>query len=238
LVGFVDGFAVEGLGGLRTGWVDPLAGWLVDGLLTEGLVLVEAKAEPPGPSAPAGVVPADGSESPPLTRATVIPAAAIAQVAAIATTALDRPVCGSRISSPSSTRGRSPRQRGTLVDNDQITNPSSSVASGAGEALCQSGSVTDPDASTELARLRGTIDNIDAALVHLLAERFKCTQQVGALKARSGLPPADKTREERQITRLRSMAIDAGLDPVFAEKFLNFIIAEVILHHERIAEAS
>jgi chorismate mutase len=98
--------------------------------------------------------------------------------------------------------------------------------------------VTDPDVSAELTRLRGTIDNVDAALVHLLAERFKCTQQVGALKARHGLPPADKSREERQIARLRALAADAGLDPVFAEKFLTFVIAEVILHHERIAEAS
>jgi chorismate mutase len=92
------------------------------------------------------------------------------------------------------------------------------------------------DVPAELASLRGTIDNIDAALVHLLAERFKCTQQVGALKARSGMPPADKAREEQQITRLRSLATDAGRDPVFAEKFLNFVIAEVIHHHERIAE--
>ncbi|WP_203337790.1 chorismate mutase [Nocardioides limicola] len=88
----------------------------------------------------------------------------------------------------------------------------------------------------ELARLRGSIDNIDAALVHLLAERFKCTQQVGALKAAQKLPAADPAREERQIKRLRALAEDAGLDPVFAEKFLNFIIAEVIHHHERILE--
>ena len=27
----------------------------------------------------------------------------------------------------------------------------------------------------------------------------------------------------------------AGLDPTFAEKFLNFVIAEVIHHHEAIA---
>jgi chorismate mutase len=88
----------------------------------------------------------------------------------------------------------------------------------------------------ELASLRASIDNIDAALAHLLAERFKCTQRVGALKAAAGMPPADKDREETQVRRLRVLAKDAGLDPVFAEKFLNFVIAEVIHHHERAAE--
>lgn len=90
-------------------------------------------------------------------------------------------------------------------------------------------------APPELARLRSSIDNIDAALVHLLAERFKCTQAVGELKAAHGMPPADLAREERQITRLRALADEAGLDPQFAEAFLNFIIAEVIRHHEHLA---
>ncbi|MEW1893724.1 chorismate mutase [Streptomyces sp. NPDC048567] len=98
----------------------------------------------------------------------------------------------------------------------------------------------DIDASVrvELDRLRQSIDNIDAAVVHMLAERFKCTQQVGHLKAAHQLPPADPAREARQITRLRELAESAHLDPAFAEKLLNFIVAEVIRHHERIAEES
>lgn len=94
----------------------------------------------------------------------------------------------------------------------------------------------DPAVLAELGRLRDSIDNIDAAVVHMLAERFKATQQVGRLKAKHQLPPADPAREARQIARLRALAEDAKLDPAFAEKFLNFIIAEVIRHHERIAE--
>ncbi|MGY0062642.1 chorismate mutase [Streptomyces sp. LZ34] len=95
----------------------------------------------------------------------------------------------------------------------------------------------DESVRAELARLRDSIDNIDAAVVHMLAERFKATQQVGYLKAAHKLPPADPAREARQIKRLRDLAESAKLDPAFAEKLLNFIIAEVIRHHETIARS-
>ena len=87
----------------------------------------------------------------------------------------------------------------------------------------------------ELLGLRDSIDNIDAALVYLLAERFKCTKQVGRLKARLGLPAADPGREAQQVARLRRLAEGAKLDPEFAEKFLAFVVREVIQHHQAIA---
>ena len=91
------------------------------------------------------------------------------------------------------------------------------------------------DADT-LSHFRNSIDNIDAALVFMLAERFKITQAVGEFKARSSLPPADPAREEKQIERLRQLARDAKLDPDFTEKFLRFIIDEVIRHHQQIRD--
>jgi chorismate mutase len=90
------------------------------------------------------------------------------------------------------------------------------------------------DLPPELVAARASIDNLDAALVHLLAERFKITRQVGQIKAAAGLPPADPEREEAQIARLRQLALDSDLDPEFAEKFLTFIVREVVRHHERL----
>jgi chorismate mutase len=90
-------------------------------------------------------------------------------------------------------------------------------------------------AHAELVSLRRSIDNIDAALIHLLAERFTCTQAVGRLKAANQMPPSDPDREKAQIARLRALAEEAHLDPAFAEKWFNFVVAEVIQHHEQIA---
>lgn len=84
-----------------------------------------------------------------------------------------------------------------------------------------------------LADLRKSIDNLDAILVHTLAERFRCTQQVGRLKAEHDLPPADPEREAQQIARLQRLAEDSGLDPEFARKFMRFIVDEVIHHHQQ-----
>jgi len=91
--------------------------------------------------------------------------------------------------------------------------------------------------SESLEHYRQSIDNIDAALVYMLAERFKVTQAVGRFKAEHALPPADPEREARQIERLRKLAADAQLDPVFAEKFLRFIIDEVIRHHQQMKDS-
>ena len=86
---------------------------------------------------------------------------------------------------------------------------------------------SDPDELVEMV----SAGRIDAALIFLLAERFRSTQQVGVLKAEHRMPASDPAREEQQIARLRALAHDADLDPEFAEKWFNFVVAEVIRHH-------
>lgn len=96
--------------------------------------------------------------------------------------------------------------------------------------------MTDADeAKAELLRLRASIDNIDAALIFMLAERFRATQQVGILKATHAMPASDPGREEQQVARLRALAEEAHLAPEFAEKWFNFVVAEVIRHHTEAA---
>jgi len=100
------------------------------------------------------------------------------------------------------------------------------------QAMTETTSAPDP----VLAGYRASIDNIDAALIHMLAERFRITKAVGAYKAEHSLPASDPAREERQIGRLRALAGEAQLDPDFGEKFIRFVIEEVIHHHEQAKE--
>lgn len=103
-------------------------------------------------------------------------------------------------------------------------------------ALHASAETGDVATDRVLTSYRQSIDNIDAALIHLLAERFKVTQAVGVYKAEHDLPPADPARESRQVARLRGLASASQLDPEFSEKFLRFVIDEVIHHHERLRD--
>ncbi len=96
------------------------------------------------------------------------------------------------------------------------------------------------DDDTERARallgdLRASIDNIDAAIVYMLAERFRCTETVSRLKAQHDLPSADLVREAEQARRLRRLAEDARFSPDFTETYLRFVIEHVMRHHDAVA---
>ena len=115
---------------------------------------------------------------------------------------------------------RNPGEHATVIDSEQAAN--------------------DPETALTVAKikaLRQSIDNVDTAIVSLLAERFKYTSQVGVLKARAGFAPADYKREDYQIERLHRIAVGAGLDPDIAEMYREFVVTEAKKRHQRIADA-
>lgn len=89
----------------------------------------------------------------------------------------------------------------------------------------------------QLDAYRRSIDDVDAALVRLLAERFRITQEIGVYKVANGMPPVDLVRQHQQIDGLRELAASEGLDPEFCEKFVRFVMDEVIRNHRRIARS-
>ena len=95
--------------------------------------------------------------------------------------------------------------------------------------------LTPPVPEAELRYYRQTIDNLDASLVYMLAERFRCTQRIGYLKANHELPPKDEKRETLQEERLNRIADEAGLDQAFVKTFFSLIIMAVIRNHQDIA---
>jgi chorismate mutase len=84
----------------------------------------------------------------------------------------------------------------------------------------------------DLNDLRRSLDNIDNALILLLAERFHVTQKVGEYKKANHLPPVDPAREKTQFARIRALADSAGLDPEFAASFLRLVIDQVVQNHK------
>lgn len=93
------------------------------------------------------------------------------------------------------------------------------------------------DMEYTLDDLRKSLDNIDTALITLLAERFRVTYKVGLYKKAHGLPAVDQSREAAQFTRIESLATQAGLDPKFAAKLLRTIIDEVVVNHKELADS-
>ena len=78
---------------------------------------------------------------------------------------------------------------------------------------------------------RRSIDNIDGAMIFLLAERFRITDKVGNLKKNTQLPPEDSEREQRQIDRLIALSEGAGLNPDFLRRYMSLIMSEVKRNH-------
>ncbi len=85
-----------------------------------------------------------------------------------------------------------------------------------------------------LDEYRERIDQIDDALVKLLAHRFDATGKIGQIKAAGNLPPVAPEREDAQYQRLTALALEHNLPPDLLEKLFRTIIAEVVHQHQQL----
>ena len=87
---------------------------------------------------------------------------------------------------------------------------------------------------SDLNSLRKKIDEIDAAIVDLLAQRMAVCKDVAAVKAQSATAVMQPQRVREVLSMRRQWAIDKQVDPDFTEQLFRILLAET--HRIEIAE--
>ena len=88
----------------------------------------------------------------------------------------------------------------------------------------------------DLPQLREKIDQIDAAIVALLAQRMEVCREVAEVKAGSSTAVIQPQRVREVLTTRRQWAINSGVDADFAEQIFRTLLAEthrIEVAHER-----
>jgi chorismate mutase-like protein len=83
-----------------------------------------------------------------------------------------------------------------------------------------------PAASARLNQIRQEIEQIDIALVDLLARRLACAAEIGSLKEALGLPVMDPAREAEVVRHAAELARERGIDPELARDVIWRVIAQ------------
>jgi chorismate mutase-like protein len=81
-------------------------------------------------------------------------------------------------------------------------------------------------AAPDLADLRSRIDQLDAALIAIVAERLAVCREVAAVKQHSDTPVIQPNRVRDVVTSRRQQAIEAGVDADFAEQLFRVLLTE------------
>ena len=88
----------------------------------------------------------------------------------------------------------------------------------------------------DLPQLREKIDQIDAAIVALLAQRMEVCREVAEVKAGSSTAVIQPQRVREVLTTRRQWAINSGVDADFAEQVFRTVLSEthrIEVAHER-----
>ncbi len=76
-----------------------------------------------------------------------------------------------------------------------------------------------------LEDLRKRIDEADARIVRLLAERLKTAGEIGKEKQRAGRPVEDAAREQRVLEHVKDIAREEGISPAAVESIYRQVVS-------------
>jgi len=83
-----------------------------------------------------------------------------------------------------------------------------------------------PPPNPQLAALRTRIDQLDAALIAIVAERLAVCREVAEVKEGTDTPVIQPARVRDVVTSRRQQAIEAGVDADFAEQLFRVLLTE------------
>jgi isochorismate pyruvate lyase len=99
-----------------------------------------------------------------------------------------------------------------------------------------------PESCQSVQDIRDGVDEIDLALLKLLARRQAYATQFVKIKKNAGLPRTpDEKRIARQIERAKALGIEMGVSPIIIEPLFRTMIAQHVefefLEYARLGEA-
>jgi chorismate mutase/prephenate dehydrogenase len=98
--------------------------------------------------------------------------------------------------------------------------------------------MTDSSDQAELEALREQLNEIDAGILKLVADRQNLVKEIGRVKKAMGRGTRDFAREKVVIDRVRGLAGEVGVDPATAEALFGLLIQQSLKaqEHNRVAE--
>lgn len=88
------------------------------------------------------------------------------------------------------------------------------------------------DSQIKLAPLRQKIDDLDEALVKLIAQRFRVVDEVIEIKRNTNVPASISERIEQVVQNAIALSKGSGVPEVTIERIWRLLIAETIAYEE------
>jgi len=87
-----------------------------------------------------------------------------------------------------------------------------------------------------LQELRDQVDQLDAQLIEILAQRFACTRQIGNYKKQFDKPAVDNGREDYVVNTWCELAREHNIEPELAAQLIRAIMSQVVREHKAIRD--